>query len=167
MFICIIYLYMYIYIYMYVRIYFLLYVYVYIVPFIGRPLWSAVGFSKHSCKARIEQTDRRAEWRGLKRMECLITAFGNPKKSPKVTNAEITACKKATHDTRYFILKFPPLAKLIPCTTPTLYPASGAYKRREFQPLPALAKGMESAQCAGVGVVSTTPRKGSPASLLY
>jgi len=119
-------------------------------------------YNSFARKAKIEQTDRRAEWRGLKRMECLITAFGNPKKSPKVTNAEITACKKATHDTRYFILKFPPLAKLIPCTTPTLYPASGAYKRREFQPLPALAKGMESAQCAGVGVVSTTPRKGSP-----
>ena len=40
-------------------------------------------------KAIAEETDRKAEWRGLKRMECLMKAFSDG----KVTNAEVDACK--------------------------------------------------------------------------
>ena len=40
--------------------------------------------------------------------------------------------------------------------------AIGAYKRREFKPLPTMAKGVQSAPCAGMDVIPTRPRQGSP-----
>merc|ERR1719197_2107930 len=109
-------------------------------------------------KARAEETDRKAEWRGLKRMECLIKAFADG----KVTNAEVDTCKKMTVNTKHLTLKYPKIPPLAKCTIPTLYPATGAYKRREFKPLPTLAKGLQSAPCSGMEVVPTKPRNGSP-----
>ena len=44
-------------------------------------------------KAVAEETDRKAEWRGLKRMECLIKAFADG----KVSGKEVDACKAASH----------------------------------------------------------------------
>ena len=39
---------------------------------------------------KIEERDRKAEWRGLKRMQCLMDAF----KDGKVENSEILKCKE-------------------------------------------------------------------------
>merc|ERR1719199_1397823 len=109
-------------------------------------------------KAIAEETDRKAEWRGLKRMECLMKAFSDG----KVTNAEVDACKKKSHSTKHLNLKYPKIPPLQKCTIPNLYPATGAYKSREFRPLPTAAKGLVPAPCSGLNAVSTTPRKGSP-----
>merc|ERR1719197_1219742 len=109
-------------------------------------------------KAISEETDRKAEWRGLKRMECLIKAFADG----KVTNAEVDTCKKMTVNTKHLTLKYPKIPPLKKCAVPSLYPATGAYKRKEFAPLPTMAKGMQSAPCSGVYSMPTKPRNGSP-----
>merc|ERR1719199_894357 len=108
-------------------------------------------------RAITEETDRKAEWRGLKRMECIIKAFSDG----KVTNAEVNTCKKMKVSTKLLNLKYPKIPPLAKCAIPNLYPATGAYKRREFKPLPTAAKGLVPAPCSGLNAVSTTPRKGS------
>jgi len=106
-----------------------------------------------------EEVARKAEWRGLKRMQCLINAFTNG----KVTNAEVDGCKALVHSTKHLVIKYPKLPKREACSVPRLYPASPAYKRAEFAVLPALAKGQFDAnECTGVEEVSTKPAKGSP-----
>merc|ERR1719163_892334 len=107
-----------------------------------------------------EETDRKAEWRGLRRMECLIKAFADG----KVTGAEVDTCKKKTVDTKLLNIKYPKIPPLQKCLAPMLYPATGEYKKKEFKPLPTVAKGMESQRCAGMDTIPTTPRKGSPAT---
>jgi len=121
-------------------------------------------YTKRNDYRRFERTtkqmeiDRKAEWRGLKRMHCLITAFADG----KVTNSEVEACKKKTVDTKLLNIKYPKVPPLQKCTVPSLYPSTGNYKRKEFHPLPTLAKGMQSARCSGMGQFSTKPRSGSP-----
>jgi hypothetical protein len=106
-----------------------------------------------------EETDRQAEWRGLKRMQCLITSFADG----KVKQSEVTACKKKVHSTSHLVLKYPKLPPLVKCVVPNLYPATPAYKKKEFAPLPTLAKGKDDAnECTGVQEISTKPAKGSP-----
>jgi len=109
-------------------------------------------------KAAAEETDRKAEWRGLKRMECLMKAFADG----KVTGSEVDSCKKKAHNTDHLNLKRPKIPPLQRCTVPNLYPSTGAYKRKEFAPLPTMAKGVQSAPCSGVESMPTTPRSGSP-----
>jgi len=63
---------------------------------------------KHSHDATVkmvktEEKDRKAEWKGLKRMQCLIKAF----KDGKVRKSEIRACKKNTHDTDHLTIEYP------------------------------------------------------------
>jgi len=111
-------------------------------------------------KARFNERDRKSEWRGLKRMECLIHSFADG----KVAGAEVDACKKKAHNTDFLSLKYPKVPPLVKCAIPTLYPSTGAYKRAEFAALPALAKGKQSQECQGVQEISQTPRKGSPKS---
>jgi hypothetical protein len=84
-----------------------------------------------------EEIDRKAEWRGLKRMKCLIEAFADG----KVESAEVDKCKNLTVDTDLLIIKYPELAKPVTCTIPQLYPTTASYKKAEFVPLPTLAKG--------------------------
>jgi hypothetical protein len=107
---------------------------------------------------RQEERDRKAEWRGLKRMVCLIDAFSDG----RVTGKEVDACKKKAHSTKLLDIKYPKVPPLIKCTLPALYPSTAEYKKAEFAPLPALAKGKPSAQCSGVREVSLTPKPGSP-----
>lgn len=106
-----------------------------------------------------EEKDRQGEWRGLMRMQCLIKAFTGG----KVTSDEVVACKKQTHSTAHLVIKYPKLPKLVKCSVPVDYPNTPSYKRVNFAPLPALAKGkQDSFQCTGLLEVSTTPAKGSP-----
>jgi len=109
-------------------------------------------------KVIMEETDRKAEWRGLKRMMCLIAAFADG----KVTNKEVDTCKKKSHSTKHLIIKYPRIPPLVKCALPKLYPDSGAYKQKEFAGLPNVAKGMKPAECAGIISISTTPKRGSP-----
>lgn len=109
-------------------------------------------------KTVAEETDRKAEWRGLMRMECLIKAFADG----KVSASEVDTCKKKAHSTKHLNIKYPKLPPLQTCSLPRYYPSTGAYKRREYAPLPTVAKGMESAPCSGVTSMPTTPRAGSP-----
>jgi len=107
------------------------------------------------------EKDRKAEWRGLKRMQCLIDAFGDA----RVTDSEVDACKKMKHDTSRLNIRYPKLRPLEACQVPRLYPATAAYKRAEFAKLPALAKGdVDANECTGVEEVSTTPAPLSPTS---
>merc|ERR1740133_623636 len=128
--------------------------------------YSGCYYSKRSAylifqrRAIAEETDRKAEWRGLKRMECLIKSFADG----KVTGSEVDTCKKAAHSTKHLKLNYPKIPPITLCHLPTLYPATGAYKRKEFKPLPNMAKGLASSVCAGMETVPTTPRKGSPKS---
>jgi len=73
-------------------------------------------------KVRFEERDRKAEWRGLKRMSCLITSFADG----KVTNKEVDVCKKQSVNTKFLTIKYPRVPPLAKCTVPTLYPATGA-----------------------------------------
>jgi len=102
---------------------------------------------------KMEEHDRKAEWRGLKRMQCLIVAF----KDGKVKNSEIKACKNTHHSTDHLIIKYPQIPHYQKCTIPELYPSTPAYKLAEFAPLPAYAKGKESAACVGIVEINTDP----------
>lgn len=108
---------------------------------------------------RTEERDRKAEWRGLKRMECLMEAFSDG----KVKSSEITVCKNQVHSLVHLDIKYPKVPPLVTCNVPDLYPSTPAYKLREFAGLPSLAKGREDAnECTGVVPIPTVPRKGSP-----
>merc|ERR1719353_2590570 len=109
-------------------------------------------------KVKMEERDRKAEWRGLTRIACLISAFADG----RITDKEVDECKKKTVNTDFFIIKYPHIPKFTECKTTKLYPATGAYKRKEFAPLPALAKGQPSVPCSGVEEIPTKPRLGSP-----
>merc|ERR1740127_20785 len=111
-------------------------------------------------KVRFEEIDRKAEWRGLKRMDCLINAFADG----KVTNKEVDACKKKTVSTSHLNIKYPKVPPLKKCTVSQLYPSTGMYKKVEFAPLPLLAKGKESVECSGVAEISLKAASGSPKS---
>jgi hypothetical protein len=109
--------------------------------------------------SKQQETDRKAEWRGLKRMLCVIDAFTDG----KVTNDEISKCKGATHKTDHLNIDYPKIKPIDKCKVTALYPYTGAYKKKEFTPLPALAKGkVEANSCAGMTAISTEPAKGSP-----
>lgn len=105
--------------------------------------------------------DRKAEWKGLKRMQCLIQAFGDG----SVTAAEIVACKNKTHSTDHLTTVYPKLPALEKCVVPNLFPTTAEYKKAEFVPLPALAKGkLDANECSSLKETSTTPAVGSPSS---
>jgi len=108
---------------------------------------------------KVEEKDRHAEWKGLKRMQCIVKAFGDG----KVEQSEITACKEKTHSTTHLNIKYPTVKDMDKCEVPKLYPTTAEYKKAEFAPLPAVAKGKEDAnECTGVAEISTTPASGSP-----
>jgi hypothetical protein len=109
-------------------------------------------------RVRAEVIDRKAEWRGLKRMECLIDAFADG----KVTKEEISVCKKKTHPTGHLNIKYPKIPPLKKCVVPQSYPSTGTYRKQEFAPLPVLAKGYASSKCEGLDEVSLKARHGSP-----
>lgn len=106
-----------------------------------------------------EEKDRKKEWRGLKRMQCLIKAFGDG----EVYKGEVKRCRKKEHDTDHLKIDYPKVPEMATCSVPDLYPTTAAYKIAEFAPLPALAKGKKDAfECSGVMEISTTPQPGSP-----
>jgi hypothetical protein len=107
-----------------------------------------------------QEIDRKAEWRGLKRMSCLVDSFTDG----KVADEEINTCKNRTVDTSSLIMKYYAVPRQEKCRIPLLFPSTGPYLRREFAPLPALAKGRVSAECNGMEEISTQPAKGSPRS---
>jgi hypothetical protein len=117
-------------------------------------------FKEFAANTRLMERDRKAEWRGLMRMHCIISAFGDG----QVSDKEVDACKKAVVTTTHLIIKYPAIPKRAPCIVSKLYPSTGSYKRREFVPLPVLAKGQESVPCSGVEDMPTKPKSGSPRS---
>jgi len=117
-------------------------------------------FQLASQQVKMEERDRKAEWRGLTRIACLIAAFADG----KVSDKEIDECKKKVVTTTHLIIKYPKIPIMTRCAVTNLYPATGAYKRREFAPLPTLAKGKASIACSGVESIPTKPAPGSPKS---
>jgi hypothetical protein len=118
-------------------------------------------FEAYEKTARKEENDRKAEWRGLKRMMCLIDAFGDG----KVEAAEIDKCQKTNHSTDHLNLTYPLILSVDACVVPDLYPYTAAYKKAEFTPLPALAKGkMNANECHGVTAIDTKCASGSPST---
>merc|ERR1719201_2750741 len=111
-------------------------------------------------QVKFLERDRKAEWRGLRRISCLIAAFADG----AVSDKEIDACKKQTVTTTHLIIKYPKIPFMSKCVLSKLYPSTGAYKRMEFAPLPTLAKGMVSVPCSGVEEIPTKPKLGSPTS---
>jgi len=108
---------------------------------------------------KTEEKDRQAEWRGLKRMQCLMTSFADG----KVKASEVEACKKKVYDVGHLVIKYPQVPKLEVCKVPDAYPSTAKYKLVEFAPLPAMAKGRADAnECTGVVEISIKPAKGSP-----
>jgi hypothetical protein len=115
-----------------------------------------------------DEKQRHPEYKGLKRMDCIIKAFGG---SGGITMKDILTCKNKTHWTNNsklgvdLVIKYPGYPDLKACVVPLLYPNTAEYKAAEFTPLPTLAKGKFGAnECTGVREVSTTPATGSPAS---
>jgi len=109
-------------------------------------------------QVKMEERDRKAEWRGLRRISCLIGAFADG----QINDKEIDACKAKGVSTDHLTIKYPVIPVFTKCETTKLYPATGAYKRVEFAPLPTLAKGQASVPCSGVEEIPTRPMKGSP-----
>jgi hypothetical protein len=108
---------------------------------------------------RKEEIDRKAEWRGLMRMHCLIEAFLDW----KVTDDEIQHCRSKPSPTDHLSIAYPNLEEQDECTTPAKYPSNPAYKLAEFTNLPTFAKGkLDSNECTGVAEISTEPKAGSP-----
>jgi hypothetical protein len=106
-----------------------------------------------------EEMNRVQEWHALSRITCLITAFDDG----KVTSEEVAACKSATYNTSQLKILYPVQPVMLDCKVPDLYPATAAYKKKEFAPLPVLAKGdPEANECYGVIEISTRPKAGSP-----
>jgi hypothetical protein len=56
-------------------------------------------------KVKMEERDRKAEWRGLTRISCLISAFADG----KMTDKEVDACKAQTVITTHLIIRYPTL----------------------------------------------------------
>ena len=126
--------------------------------------WAAAkqAYDEAEKTVRAEEIDRKAEWRGLKRMHCLIHAFTDM----KVTNKEVDTCKKTTHSTKHLNIKYPRIpSKAAVCQVPNRYPTTAAYKAAEFTPLPMFAKGkVDANECTGVAEISEVPNVGSPKS---
>jgi len=117
-------------------------------------------FETAKAAVKMEERDRKAEWRGLTRIACLIAAFSDG----KMTDKEVDECKARVVTTDHLIIKYPKVPPMTKCVVTRLYPSTGAYKRAEFASLPALAKGKVSVPCSGVEEIPTKPRKGSPKS---
>jgi len=101
-----------------------------------------------------EEVDRKAEWRGLKRMKCIIDAFSDG----KVEIDEINACKNETYTVDHLNIDYPGLPEFEPCTYGQLFPSTPEYKIAEFDPLPVLAKGkVGQYECGALKSVSLTP----------
>jgi len=108
--------------------------------------------------------DRKAEWRGLIRMQCLIDSFGDG----EVTHEEIDWCKAQAYNTDHLNLTEHygwAIPDMFDCSYTELYPNTATYKEAEFVPLPTNARGqMDKYHCAGLWEVSTVPNDGSPDS---
>lgn len=92
-------------------------------------------------------------------MKCLIKAFADK----KVANEDIDKCKAMVTNTDLLTIHYHTLPPLRTCSVPDMYPNTPPYKKINFAPLPALAKGKQDAyECAGLREVSTVPAKGSP-----
>merc|ERR1719163_1332558 len=113
---------------------------------------------------RPEEVDRKAEWRGLRRMLCLMDAFVDG----KVTDAEVTVCQNKDHKpeaNEKLSLKYFTIPDMEKCDVPNKYPGSVEYVKAEFEGLPTNAKGnLDVLECAGVTAISTIPATGSPAA---
>merc|ERR1719271_1840304 len=66
---------------------------------------------------KTEEKDRQAEWRGLKRMQCLMKSFDDG----KVSASEVEACKKKAHDVGHLVIKYPKVPRLAACSVPDRY----------------------------------------------
>merc|ERR1711881_603396 len=74
-------------------------------------------------KVKMEERDRKAEWRGLTRMHCLIGAFGDG----SVTDKEVDACRAMTVVTHPLLtIIYPKVPEMTVCTVTKLYPSAGA-----------------------------------------
>jgi len=107
------------------------------------------------------EIDRKAEWKGLSRMGCLIDAFATPAGAPAVTEEEIGYCKNLTHNTSHLDIDYPdegdgPITMpQSDCDYGQMYPSTDEWKLQEFEPLPANAKGnANSYSCPEMSEVS-------------
>lgn len=98
-------------------------------------------------RVKRDEVTRKAEWRALKRMQCLVASFENG----QVTDAEVDACKAKTHYPPS--INYPAESFMDECTVPDKYPGRAAYKEAEFGNLPPQAKGKPDAgSCYAMGL---------------
>jgi len=122
---------------------------------------SLTAFKAAQAAVKEEEANRQEESKALQRMLCMIAEF----KETGLDETKIQACQDKVYDVSFLTLTVPAEPHMQMCTVPDRYPATAAYKKAEFAPLPALAKGKEDAnECYGVSEVSTRPRAGSPGS---
>merc|ERR1719359_147363 len=69
-------------------------------------------------KVKMEERDRKAEWRGLTRISCLIAAFADG----QMTDKEVDACKAQTVTTTHLIIRYPKIPPIQVCSVTKLYP---------------------------------------------
>jgi len=116
-------------------------------------------FDETLAKVKSDEGDRHQTWRGLKRMQCLMQAFSDG----EVDQSEIDECRAKSHSVDEVTVTVPAIGELEVCEVPRLYPTTGEYKKAEFAPLPAVAKGKGDAnECTGVMEISTRPSGDSP-----
>jgi len=112
-----------------------------------------------------QETDRKAEWHGLERLNCIIAAYdshysGNATKDEAM--AAVDACQtELIITTTHLDIIYPGVPALVDCLVNQSYPSGDLWVDREFTPLPANAKGKEDATCAGMTFISTDPNPAS------
>jgi len=107
------------------------------------------------------EKDRKAEWKGLMRMMCILEAFGAP---GGINETAIQTCKAKTHDISHLVLVYKMTTNFIAevdCEPPKLYPNTAEYKAAEYNMLPVVAMGKaEANECAGFVPINTVPADG-------
>jgi len=82
--------------------------------------------------SKKEEKDRKAEWRALMRINCLLELF----KSEDADASVIEKCKAKTHSTEHLDLKYPKVPGKLPCGNAPAAPCTTAFMKQEYGKLP-------------------------------
>jgi len=93
------------------------------------------------------EANRRAEWRALMRMECLLKLFADGEAEEK----EVDKCKEKTHKTDHLNLKYGKMPDPEKCESPVADPCGSQYVSEEYAGLPSDAPAKDCLTCSGLG----------------
>jgi len=100
---------------------------------------------KQEPKIRSMVKDRKAEWRALKRIGCLLGVFSS--EDGGVDTKVIDACKNTVHSTSHLDIKFPRVPPRIRCLPLPATPCSTPFLLRHYKGISKTAKPKSCNQC--------------------